>query len=228
MLWIVICPPSCDVRTNVRMTQHYDEGPTLGDRHDASVDADTATPGSVRSQGGQENSWGAGTADARVDDCRGAAATGPVSVMIGAPHTSNWDLFLMLWLCWASDVEPRFLMKKEAFRGPGATAFRRLGGIAVDRSNPGTLLEDLSARAGSALATGDRLQIVIAPEGTRKAGTYWKSGFYRLAHQSSIPICLGWCDGPTRTVGYGPTIRTTGDVSADMDRSGSSTPPSAG
>ena len=142
----------------------------------------------------------------------------PVSVMIGAPHTSNWDLFLMLWLCWASDVEPRFLMKKEAFRGPGATAFRRLGGIAVDRSNPGTLLEDLSARAGSALATGDRLQIVIAPEGTRKAGTYWKSGFYRLAHQSSIPICLGWCDGPTRTVGYGPTIRTTGDVRADMDR----------
>ena len=36
----------------------------MGDRHDAPVDADTATPGSVRSQGGQENGWGAGTADA--------------------------------------------------------------------------------------------------------------------------------------------------------------------
>ena len=142
----------------------------------------------------------------------------PVSVMIGAPHTSNWDLFLMLWLCWASDVEPHFLMKKETFRGPGATAFRRLGGIPVDRSDPGRLVSDLSARAGAALAAGDRLQIVIAPEGTRRAGSYWKSGFYRLAHQASVPLCLGWCDGPTRTVGYGPTMRTTGDVGADMDR----------
>ena len=142
----------------------------------------------------------------------------PVSVMIGAPHTSNWDLLLMLWLCWASEVEPRFLMKKEAFRGPGGPAFRRLGGIPVDRSDPGTLLRDLTARAHDALATGERLQIVIAPEGTRRAGTHWKSGFYRLADQADIPICLGWCDGPTRTVGYGPTVRTSGDVRADMER----------
>jgi 1-acyl-sn-glycerol-3-phosphate acyltransferase len=137
----------------------------------------------------------------------------PVVVMIAAPHTSNWDFPLMLWLSWASGVEPHFLAKQELFRGPLGPFMRSVGGLTVDRANPQGAVEDLVARA----ATADHFQLVIAVEGTRTRKQYWKSGFYRIAQQADVPMCLGFCDGPTRTVGYGPTIRATGDVRADMD-----------
>lgn len=137
----------------------------------------------------------------------------PVAILIGAPHTSNWDLFVMLWMCWAKDVDPHFLMKQEVFRGPGAPLFRSIGGIPVDRARPQGLVEDMVARGES----GERFQLVIAPEGTRKPKKYWKSGFYRIAEQLDVPICLGYVDGPSRTVGFGPALRPSGDVRADMD-----------
>ena len=137
----------------------------------------------------------------------------PVVVMVAAPHTSNWDFPLMLWLSWANGVEPHFLGKKELFRGPLGPFMRGVGGISVDRSKPEGIVDDLVARA----ATAERFQLVIAVEGTRKKKSYWKSGFYRIAEKADVPICLGFCDGPTRTVGYGPTIRPTGDLRADME-----------
>ena len=133
--------------------------------------------------------------------------------MIGAPHTSNWDLFLMLWLSWSYGVEPRFLMKKEAFRGPLGPVMRSLGGISVDRSDPGRIVEDLISHADAA----EHFQIVIAPEGTRAPKEYWKSGFYRIAEQAKIPIVLGWCDAASMRIGYGPSFVPSGDMRADMD-----------
>ena len=137
----------------------------------------------------------------------------PVVIMVAAPHTSAWDFPLMLWLSWASGVDPHFLAKEELFRGPLGPFMRSVGGLTVDRRNPEGVVDELAARAASA----EHFQLVIAVEGTRKKKQYWKSGFYRIAQQADLPICLGWCDGPTRTVGYGPTIRPTGDVRADMD-----------
>jgi 1-acyl-sn-glycerol-3-phosphate acyltransferase len=133
--------------------------------------------------------------------------------MVAAPHTSNWDFPLMLWLTWASGVEPYFLAKRELFRGPLSPVMRRAGGISIDRDNPQGVIADLVARARSE----HRFQLVIAAEGTRAKGRYWKSGFYRLAREADLPVCLGWCDGPTRTLGYGPTFRLSGDVRRDMD-----------
>jgi 1-acyl-sn-glycerol-3-phosphate acyltransferase len=138
----------------------------------------------------------------------------PVVVMVGAPHTSNWDFPLMLWMMWARGLEPRFLMKKEAFRGPAGAVLRRLGGIPVDRSAAAGLGDDLVARAEQA---EHHFTIVIAPEGTRRHGRYWKSGFYRIARQANIPICLSFIGGPGRTIGFGPSFLPSGDVVADMD-----------
>jgi len=137
----------------------------------------------------------------------------PVVVMIAAPHTSAWDFPLMLWLSWASGVDPHFLAKEELFRGPMGPFMRSMGGITVDRTKPQGVVEDLAARA----ATAEHLHLVIAVEGTRARKRYWKSGFYRIAQQADVPMCLGFCDGPTRTVGYGPTFRPSGDIRADMD-----------
>lgn len=136
-----------------------------------------------------------------------------VCVIVAAPHTSWLDFPLMLGIAWASDVRPGFLAKKELFRAPFGPIMRLLGGIAVDREKPGSLVDDLAARARS----GGPFALVVAPEGTRAAGTSWKSGFYRIAARADVPIVLGYVDGPTRTGGFGPAFRPSGDVRADMD-----------
>lgn len=135
------------------------------------------------------------------------------AVLVGAPHTSNWDWVLTLLLAWDNNIQIKLLVKQELFVGPLAPILRATGAVALDRSNPGGTIRDLLAAA-----VGDEPYVLgIAAEGTRGRGEYWKSGFYRIAQQSGLPITLAFLDGPSRTVGWGPTFDPTGDVRADMD-----------
>jgi len=136
------------------------------------------------------------------------------SILLAAPHTSNWDFVLMLAVAWRSGIRPKFLGKKEMFRGPAGPVMRALGGIAVDRQNPAGLVESLVEMSRS----GEAFQLVITPEGTRGNVSRWKSGFYRLAREADLPVTLAYCDRTTMTTGIGPTLSLTGDVKADMDR----------
>lgn len=135
------------------------------------------------------------------------------TILLSAPHTSNWDFVLMLAVAWRAGFRPKFLGKKELFRGPAGPLMRALGGIAVDRQNPAGLVDELVARARS----GEVFQLVITPEGTRGNVDRWKSGFYRLAREADLPVTLAYCDRASMTTGIGPTIELTGDVKADMD-----------
>jgi 1-acyl-sn-glycerol-3-phosphate acyltransferase len=134
-------------------------------------------------------------------------------VLVGAPHTSNWDWVAMLLLMWSGGVPPRVLIKREIMRTPLGPLLRATGGISLDRQNPGAVVRDLIAEARS----GEPFLLIIAAEGTRTKGDYWKSGFYRIAKQTGLPVSLGFIDGPTRTMGFGPSFTPTGDVVADMD-----------
>lgn len=134
-------------------------------------------------------------------------------VLVGAPHTSNWDFVLMLLIMWRGGVTPRVLVKHELFRGPLGWLHRRLGGIPLDRENPGAVVRELVREA----RRGEPFLLVLAAEGTREKGEYWKSGFWRIARAASLPIALAFVDGPTRTAGFGPTLTATADVVADMD-----------
>jgi 1-acyl-sn-glycerol-3-phosphate acyltransferase len=135
-------------------------------------------------------------------------------ILVGAPHTSNWDWVAMVMLTWRDGVQPRVLIKRELFRGPLAPLLRATGGIPLDRGNPGQTVRALLAEAKD----DETFVLVVAAEGTREKGDYWKSGFYKIARQTGLPISLGFIDGPTRTMGFGPTFMPTGDVGADMDR----------
>ena len=134
-------------------------------------------------------------------------------ILIGAPHTSNWDFLHMLAISAEAGISVKFLAKKTLFVPPLGWVMRALGGIPVDRAAPTGLVEDLSERVRS----GERFYLVISPEGTRSAGTYWKSGFYRIALTTGLPITLGFVDRTTMTAGFGPTFTASGDVRADMD-----------
>ena len=148
----------------------------------------------------------------------------PVVVMVAAPHTSVWDFPLMLWLSWACGVEPHFLAKEELFRGPMGPFMRSVGGLTVDRSNPQGVVEDLAARA----STAEHFQLVIAVEGTRAKKTYWKSGFYRIAQQAGVPMCLGFVDSPTMTMGTAPRSGPRATSAPTWTSSAPSTPTSTG
>lgn len=144
---------------------------------------------------------------------RGAAPAEP-SVVVGAPHTSNKDFFLMLAIAFEQDLRIRFLIKDSWFKGPVGALMRSLGGIPVDRRNPTSVVEEILEE----VARGEEFHLVVTPEGTRGAGSgYWKSGFYRIAQQTGFPVTLGYVDGVARVAGLGPTITVTGDMSADMD-----------
>lgn len=136
------------------------------------------------------------------------------SVLIGAPHTSNWDFVLMLGIAWRLRLPIHWLGKKSLFAGWRGPIMRRLGGIPVDRDDPRRVVDEVVALARS----GEVFGLVVTPDGTRGGNTHWKSGFYRIAQQTGMPVTLGYVDRTTMTTGLGPTIELTGDVSADMER----------
>lgn len=139
---------------------------------------------------------------------------GGAGVFVGAPHTSNWDFVLMLAVTWQLRVSVRWLGKHTLFKPPFGALMRALGGIPVDRKNPAGIVEDVVGR----VAAGEKFFLVVTPEGTRKRSSHWKSGFYRVAVETGLPITLGYVDRPTMTAGLGETIWPTGDIRADMDR----------
>jgi 1-acyl-sn-glycerol-3-phosphate acyltransferase len=137
----------------------------------------------------------------------------PSGILVGAPHTSGWDWAVFLLIAWGNSARPQALISHTYFKGVVGWVLRKTGGIPLDRENPGAAIRALLAEA----ASGKHFLLAIAPEGTRGKGEYWKPGFYRIAQQTGLPISLGFVDGPTRTLGIGPTFEPTGDVKTDMD-----------
>ena len=135
-------------------------------------------------------------------------------LVIGAPHTSNWDFVLAVLLFWALDARPLVLVKSEVFWWPLGPLLRSLGAVATDRAGGGGLVAGLTAAADA----DEEFLLALAPDGTRRPIDHWKSGFYRLAQLTGLPVTLAYVDRPTREIGIGPTFALTGDVSSDMDR----------
>ena len=134
-------------------------------------------------------------------------------ILVGAPHTSQWDWVIMLLIAWGGSARPKVLVEQRYFKGVVGWILLHTGGIPLDRANPGATIRALLKEA-----EGDEpFLLAIAAEGTRSKGEYWKPGFYKIAQQTGLPIGLGFVDGPTRTLGMGPTFHPTGDVVKDMD-----------
>ncbi|MGH3650754.1 MAG: 1-acyl-sn-glycerol-3-phosphate acyltransferase [Acidimicrobiia bacterium] len=138
----------------------------------------------------------------------------PKMVIVGAPHTSNWDFVLFLAALHHYDIKVRFLGKHTLFRWPFGRLFRAIGGIAVDRSRPGGIVGQVKA----AFDAEDRMILVITPEGTRGAASEWKSGFIEIAETAGVPVVFAGVDGPGRTLTIGPSVEVGHDRVALMDR----------
>lgn len=150
---------------------------------------------------------------ARATGYRMVGELPPAGVLVGAPHTSNWDFVAMLLVMWHQGAHPHVLVKSEMFRGPLGTLLRRLGAVQLDRRDPSRVVREIVEGA----AGDDEFRLIIAAEGTRTKGEHWKSGFRRIARDTGLPVTLAFFDPPTRTMGFGPSFHPSDDVVADMD-----------
>ena len=133
-------------------------------------------------------------------------------VIVCAPHTSNWDFIIMLFVSWAFGLRIKWLGKNTIFKPPWGPMMRKLGGIAVDRRQKNNLVQQVIDYLG----TIEEAAVAVPAEGTRRKTEGWKSGFYHIASGANIPIVFGFIDYEKKITGAGPNIMPTGDMEADM------------
>lgn len=113
-----------------------------------------------------------------------------------APHTSNWDFIIGILYAKATGMEVNMLMKREWFFWPMGYAMRALGAIPVTRGRNTSLTDQLAERSREMKT----FRLAITPEGTRKANSDWKRGFYVIAKKADIPIQLYALDFEKRLI----------------------------
>lgn len=135
-------------------------------------------------------------------------------VVIGAPHTSNWDFVLLLAATSHFGISAKVIGKHTLVKGPFGNLMRRLGIIPVERDSA----QGLVGQMVEAFAQADSLALVMAPEGTRRAEPYWHSGFYHIAVTAGVPIVCARVDAANKVATIGPELEPSGDVTVDMDK----------
>ncbi len=134
-------------------------------------------------------------------------------VVIGAPHTSNWDFPLTLLALSAAGMRFSWVAKHTMFKGISGTFFRAIGGIAVNRNASHGFIDQMVA----AFNERDNLILTIAPEGTRSKKNHWKTGFYHIARRANVPVCMGFMDYPSKTIGLNKTFVPSGNIVDDFE-----------
>ena len=138
----------------------------------------------------------------------------PKFVIAVAPHTSNWDFVVGAATMFALDLRLSFIGKHTLFRWPVEGVLRWMGGIPVDRSAS----HGLVGETVKAFASVDRRILAIAPQGTRKRGARFRSGFLHIARGAKVPVVLASLDYASRCLRLGPSFRPGEDIDAELAR----------
>lgn len=133
-------------------------------------------------------------------------------VAIVAPHTSNWDFPLGVALVFATELRVSWLGKHTLFEGPFKGFFYWLGGIPVDRRASHGVVGDCLR----AFASAPTLLLALAPEGTRKGLSHWKSGFYQIATGAGVPILPVGFDFREHVIHLLPLFHPSGSLERDL------------
>lgn len=133
-------------------------------------------------------------------------------VIVGAPHTSNWDFPIMLCSAFILKMDFRWMGKDAIFRFPFGRLARYAGGISIDRSHSANRVDKTIER----FHQEEHLFLVIPPEGTRSKRQRWKTGFYYIALGAKVPVVPCWLDYSTKTIGIGAPMHLSGDLETDF------------
>lgn len=139
----------------------------------------------------------------------------PKLVLIGAPHSSNWDAVLGFAVKLAIGLDISILGKHTLFNVPvlGWT-LRRCGVIPVDRGGSHGVVEQAAAMFDGT----ERFWFGLAPEGTRKPVARWKTGFWKIADRAGVPVLPAYFHYPDRVIGIGEPFVLSDDMDADIAR----------
>lgn len=142
----------------------------------------------------------------------GSFPADPKYVVIVAPHTSNWDFMLGVAVVFALELRASWLGKHALFKAPFKGFLRWLGGIPVNRSaSHGVVGECVRA-----FEAAPALMLALAPEGTRKGVSQWKSGFYLIAVKAGVPIMPVGFDYRDHVVRLMPLLQPGGNMEQDL------------
>jgi 1-acyl-sn-glycerol-3-phosphate acyltransferase len=137
-------------------------------------------------------------------------------VFVVYPHTSNWDFIVGILMKWAIGMPINFWAKEGLFTGlAGYTIgplMRYWGGIPVNRRAASGMIDDTVAQ----MRGRDYFWLALAPEGTRSAAPYWRSGFYRVVLAAGCPLGLAYFDFENKVLGATQFITLSGDEAADI------------
>lgn len=134
------------------------------------------------------------------------------AVVIVAPHTSNWDFWVGLWLHLDLDLKASFLGKHSIFVWPVKGLLEWVGGIPVRRGAGENVVEQMVEE----FHKRDELLLAITPEGTRRKVTEWKTGFWHIARGAGVPIILASLDYSRRVLTLGPSMNPSDDLETDL------------
>lgn len=136
-------------------------------------------------------------------------------VVIGGPHTTNFDGFLMLMLMWRYGLPLAWMVKSELGNHWLLGRFvRAFGGLPIDRSASFNAVD----QAADLFNSHPDLWMTLAPEGTRRKTDHWKTGFYWIAMKAEVPILVVYVDYINKAVHMvEELIEPSGDINTDME-----------
>ncbi|MBK8900135.1 MAG: 1-acyl-sn-glycerol-3-phosphate acyltransferase [Anaerolineaceae bacterium] len=134
----------------------------------------------------------------------------PKMVLIGVPHTSNWDFVLAMAVLIAVQARVYWLGKHTFVRGPLKPLLLKLGGVAVDRRAASGVVAQVTAQ----FQERDQFLLGLAPEGTRSLVSHWKMGFFHIARAAQVPILPVALDYGRKTIAIGEPVWPEGGETA--------------
>lgn len=134
-------------------------------------------------------------------------------VAIVAPHTSNWDFPIFVLMKFALRMKVNFIGKHTIFVGPFGWFLKSMGGIPVNRSSRNNVVDQIVDN----FKQREEMIFALSPEGTRSFKDHWKSGFYHIAMKADVPVQFCFLDKTTKTLGFGPMIKLSGEEAIDLE-----------
>lgn len=138
------------------------------------------------------------------------------TISIVAPHASWTDFPIGLGarakIELVNHITLNFLGKAELFEGFFGWLFRGLGGIPVERFSKNEMVQSVVNLFNSY----ESLHIALAPEGTRKAVSKLRTGFYYMAKQANVPIIMIGLDFEKKAVIIDKPYFLTDNMAEDL------------
>lgn len=133
-------------------------------------------------------------------------------VIIAVPHTSWHDFYIGLLVRGMTGEKINYVGKKELFKPPFGWYFRWTGGAPIDRGKRSNTVDAII----DIFNEREEFRLSIAPEGTRKKVSTFKTGFYYVAKGAGVPIVMIALDFEHKEVRIAEPFYPGNDMESDM------------